>query len=283
MATNVNQVYTQGRERILMGMRFSTVDILKQAVESGVPDSANLRVLLSALRAEAIPRSMRQQMWEEIGSSARMALYRAFLGRPHLRPIPSYRTGDRQSGGALRKALSNPEMFRATPTGLFLINREILDKEASHWRRLNFGAGQGGKEGDLTPPGRFPVTGLGMLIGLEPDPRPGFTIPPGFWINGGTFHSASDERTGKDQFYIRSKSSALGQSGRNGIKSSKMTRGIAANNFLDAPIEMVASQIRPGLNRLWESSRASKRKSGFAFRDQIIRQKTGRTRLPRAL
>lgn len=278
MAPNANQVYTQGLNKTLMGARISAVEIIKEAVRLGVPDSANLKVLLAALRSEAIPRSMRQQMWEEIGTAARFALFRAYLGRPHARPIPSYRQGDRQSGGELRRALSNPQMIRATPTGLFLINRDILDKEARHWRRLNFGAGGGGREGDLTPPGRFPVSGMGMLIGLEPDPRPAFSIPPGFWIGrDGQFMQPSDDRTGQDQFYLRSSSAALAQSGSGGFKTKRMTRGIAANNFLDAPMEVVAAQIKPGLDRLWESARAKK------GRDEIIRRKTGRARIPRAL
>lgn len=259
-----------------MGMRFSSVDILKQAIELSVPDSARLKVLLDALRAEAIPRNMRQQMWEEIGQRAHFRTMVAFLGRPHKRPVGSYRQGDRYSGGALVRALSNPAMFQASATGLAFINRELLDKEARHWARLNFGAGAGGRESDLTPPGRFPVTGLGMMMGLDPDPRPAFKLPPGFWLGSGRRVPSSDDRVGQDAFYLRSGSAALSQSlGKSDRQT--FTRGIAANNFLDAPIESIASQIKPGLDKLWESARAKK------GRDEIIRRKTGRARIPRAL
>lgn len=266
-----------------MAMRFSTVDILKQAIALSGPNAQQLKVMLEALRAEAIPRAARQQMWTEIGVAAQRSLVQGYTSRRLRRPIGPYRAGDDRYSGALGKALRSESMWRATPYGLYFINRDVLDKEARHWRRLNFGAGAGGKEG-ITAPGHFPVSGLGMMMGLAPDPRPPFRIPPGYWIGQGTFQSPSTERVGQDAFYLArhgglvagSRSAALAQSaGR--LSRSGMTRGIASRNFLDPAIRRIGVEIKPGLDRLWATQRSN------SARSETIRKKTGRARLPRTL
>lgn len=273
---DINTVVAQGRQQLIAAARFSLVDILKQAIAAGVPNERQLKVMLEAARAEAIPRAARQQMWTEIGVAAQASLVQGYTSRRLKRPVASYRSGDRFAG-ALGKALRSESMWMATPFGLYFLNREVLDREAQHWRRLNFGAGAGGKERSILAPGRFPVTGLGMMIGLEPDPRPAFLIPPGFWIGEGALQFPSKERVGQDAFYVGTRSAALAQSAGRRMSKVGMTRGIASRNFLDPAMRRIGREIKPGLDRLWETQRSNIRRS------EIIRKKTGRARLPRSL
>lgn len=54
----------------------------------------------------------------------------------------SYRIGmNRYSGGVLKRALQSPEMFAVSAESIAFPNEDILDREAKHWYRLNFGAG----------------------------------------------------------------------------------------------------------------------------------------------
>lgn len=254
----------------------TAVSVIREAIASGAAEmqGPGWKTFLEALRVEAIPRTMRQAMWERIGSAAHRSLIAAYAGRKYRRPVGQYRVGeDRYSGGALGRALSSPQQYRATPFGLYFINVQLLDAEARHWRRLNFGAGAGGAEG-IENPGEFPVTGMGLILGLEPDRRPGFTMPRGFWLNGGKRVAPSMDRVGEDSFYV-ARGAGLNQSGGFGIRpdAGRITRGIASRNFLDPPVRMIASRLRPELENLWEQVRKDK------VRSKIVRVKTNRTRL----
>lgn len=236
------------------------------------------QAFLESLRQELIPRTARQAMWERIGTAAQRSLVASYAGRRYRRPIGSYRVGDRYSGGALARALSNPDMVKATAFGLYFINVDRLDREARHWRRLNFGAGAGGAEG-IEAPGQFPVTGMGLMIGLEPDPRPSFTMPRGLWLSrGGVRQPPSTDRVGQDAFYLAS-GSGYEQSGGFGIRADagRITRGIASRNFLDPPVRLIGARLRPELEGLWDQVRRDNKRSKY------IRAKTGRTRLPTRL
>lgn len=256
MAGEANYIAARGRNGVVSAAKVSLVGTVKEAIKLGVPNDRELKILLDALRSEAITRSARQQMWDTIAESARRSTISAYSNRKLKRPAGSYQRDSRLSG-ALKKALSNPEIIKASPTGLVMFNRDILDKEAKHWRRLNFGAGEGGREGDLTAPGQFPVTGMGMLMGLEPDPRPKFGLPKGFFIGAGDVGDNPFHATKGPQKYP--------------------TRGIAARNFLDAPMKLVAREIKPNLDRLWESQFAD------ASRLSKIENKTAVNKLPRTL
>lgn len=262
----------QAIEQVLFQSYFSTVQMLGASLQSSAREMSTQKAnaMLEALRGEAIPRSWRQAMWDEIGANAQASMVAAYQRRRFQRHTvyPQART-DRYANGALLRALESPGQFLATPFGLYFINTDILDQEARHWRRLNFGAGSGGREG-ITPPRRFQVTGLGLMIGLEPDRRPAFRIPRGMWISqSGQRVSAGANEPGTDAFYPGRTYRAPGQ-----LTAAKMTRGIASRNFLDAPMQRIAKEIKPGLDRLWDRVRDNN------SRTTIVKAKTGYVRLP---
>lgn len=268
---------------------FSTIGLLAASAAAGgaAASDPRMKATLQALRMDAIPRSWTEAMWEEIGASAQESLVESYRTRKLQRNVqyPQERT-DRYANGALLRALQSDSMYRATSRGLYFIDTDVLDREARQWRRLNFGAGGGGPEGSMIPPKRFPVTGLGLMIGIEPDPRPAFRIPRGMWISqSGKRVGASQDAVGQDAFYpgtlgegldpTDAKSYSRTYRAGGSLGRAKMTRGIAARNFMDPPVRLIGRRIKPGLDALWDRVRDSNE------RTTIVRVKTGMSRLPR--
>lgn len=247
----------QANQAISQQFRVTAVQTLRQAIVSEVAalSDSNMTHMLDALRLEAIPRSWRLDMNQKIGDYAAAALVQGYEQRKYKRPVASYRVGDRFSGGVLGAALRSPDQVRVTAFSVSIIDKELLDKAAKQWRRLNFGAGGGGIEGDMTTPGRFRVSGLGMVMGLPPDPRPAFKMPRGVWRPG--TEPGEEAVPGTSGFHPTQRQLTF------------PTRGIAARNFLDSGIKAVAYSIRPGLDDLWDRVRSSQK------RQQIVKAKTG--------
>jgi hypothetical protein len=135
-----------------------------------------------------------------------------------------------RASGALGRAIRDRRFWYATATEIKFINKDLLDKEARHWRRLNFGAGAGA----ITPPGQFQLAlgsqMIGAAIGLAPDPRPAFTLPRGFFLgSGGQWQPPGTPGTG---VFI-----PLGKTPRS------TTHGIVATNFLDAGVKRLLREI----------------------------------------
>lgn len=189
----------------------------------------------------------------DIGHAAQRSMVNSYTHRNPRRPKNSYRQNDtgvnkRYAGGKLLEALQKPEHVVATSRGLRFLDTGILDTAARQWRRLNFGAG--GVHGRA--PVQFKVEWDGLVvasIGAEPDPRPGFTIPKGYWFNGqGERVGASPD--GGDSFYpVGSAEMPTGRRGR--PSPMRQTRGIVATNFLDAGIRTIANQIPVAYTQLY--------------------------------
>lgn len=169
-----------------------------------------------------------------IGLRAQQSTAAAYSQRRPRRRLPSYRVGPlqgRYAGGALLRAIKAPDFFRATATGLQFINTSRLDREAKQWKRLNFGAGAGA----IRPPGRYEVSFNGLLVatlGLTPDPRPGFKMPPGFFLGpNGRVQRGGEPGTG--MFYPT------------GRPLMSPTYGIVGTNFLDAGVRRIARELGP--------------------------------------
>lgn len=200
-----------------------------------------------------------QDAHHDIGASALRSAQQGFRNRRFRRPAGSYRAGQDRLSGRLSSALSGPGHVRATANTLEVINQGLLDREAAHWRRLNFGAGQGSREG-LHAPESFPINWAGVAVGvlaLDYDPRPGFTVPRGYWIPGGgeSGNRPNAGRLGLDQFFLSGRRATedvpgrasmvkgMGIRGRAAGPVKRATKGIASSNFLDAGIRRVANEL----------------------------------------
>lgn len=90
----------------------------------------------------------------------------------------SYRIGmNRYSGGVLKRALQDPKMVAHSADFIALPNEEILDREAKHWYRLNFGAGT--QEQARTHVLR--LWGQSSQFYVNRPPAPAFQMPIGRW------------------------------------------------------------------------------------------------------
>lgn len=178
----------------------------------------------------------------------------------------------RYAGGALRRALEHPNFVSADAQGFGIINVKILDEEAAHWARLNFGALPAGRGSRDTYQVRFSNLVVAS-IGLMEGPRPAFFIPRGYWWKPGEGpYSPSASRKGQDEFYPigtgpRKRNNPGDNQGRRGgdrryrstmrtgrdtqtrasYQRRKPTRGIKARNFLNAGLEYVAEDPREGI------------------------------------
>ena len=193
-----------------------------------------------------IPTGAKSDANRAIGESARQAMISGFEKRTPKRSLDGYRPNNRYVGGILR-ALSDPAMVEADAQTIRIINEDVLDVEAAHWRRLNFGAGEG-SEGGITAPGRFAIVDdtegyVVATIGLDADPRPGFVVPRGAWLQPGGRESqggASSGALGTGEFWP---SGELGGKGIRGRTKLKQTRGIASTNFLDPGLQAMARRF----------------------------------------
>lgn len=114
-------------------------------------------------------------------------------GRESYRTNPAEARLKRFAGGKLRRALSSPSFFQVSYNSVGLGNLDLLNSQAPQWARLNFGAGAAANSGSKFSSGkgsggyssnfsRFFNAGATRLVS-QPGPRPGFTIPRGFWFD----------------------------------------------------------------------------------------------------
>lgn len=216
---------------------------LTRAVERGSKslsdDMRGVQRMLSEM-----PAGVRTTIHREVGIKAQRTLVQAFTHRRNRRNTPAYRINPknarnkRYAGGALLRALQAPDMWQATPNGLRFLNTQRLDQEARHWRRINFGAGAA----HGSPPARYNVEWDGMVVtamGLQPDPRPAFRMPRGLWLGEGGARIKPGQR-GRE-FYPRGEAPTGAGQGR--LMRGRMTRGIAASNFVDASVRRIAREL----------------------------------------
>lgn len=201
---------------------------------------AAVGALGDAILSHNISQAVMLRTNEEICREAQRSAFGGFTNRtPRRSPglsrlYAALRTSNSatRASGALRRAIMSKEFYEATPTSIRFINSDMLDKEAVHWRRLNFGAGAGA----IRPPGRFQLELGGQLIGaaigLDPDPRPGFSLPIGFFLGPGGWQPPGSPGTG---VFI-----PLGK------RKTQPTYGIVATNFLDAGVRQLVKGMGTG-------------------------------------
>lgn len=184
---------------------------------------------------------------QAVGEAAQRSVSRSYGQLVTARQGPSgYRAGAidnhsrRFAGGALRRALNHPDFFRATSRGIQFVNTRVLDQEAAHWYRLNFGAGGAG----LGTTARFEVRWGSLVVaslGFDAAPSAAFVIPKGVWVSPtGERVNAGANPPGTDTFYPQGERPP-GIKGR--ATKARITAGIEARNFLDAGLRRIANEL----------------------------------------
>jgi hypothetical protein len=270
---------------------FAVAAAIPQGLIRGVREanrvtSRQLEVIAKALSAQAIPQSTLKKVHQDIGEAAQRSMLQAYghrRGRTGLQyRLPGSENtarNKRYSGGKLRAALARREQVEATAGSLKFINTTILNKEARQWRRLNFGAG--GRAG--TSPRQFQVEWAGLVVGamgLEPDPRPAFALPAGFWVEPGGGGRQRAGAPGSGEFYPASMRPA---GIRGAPQKRRMTAGIHAANFLDAGVRRIADEFPKAYQAMYRelySDKAARKKieTKIGMTMPAIRVQSTRTR-----
>lgn len=222
---------------VINGMTASMVDVSQAR-------SQMLRNIGRIFANRRVDTERKKRMHAEIGQRGQRAVLNSYAQAVTAhKKVPSYRVGGgrkgRYAGGALRRAIGQSNFYEATATGLNFINRNELDKEAAHWHRLNFGAGD--KAGKGRRAQVFQVRWGGLVaatLGLEDGPSPAFGLPVGFWIGGeGAAPGSGIPRVTKfgggshQAFYPT------------GTTQRFPTDGIAARRFLDTGVREIAREL----------------------------------------
>jgi hypothetical protein len=217
--------------RVQANLVEAVVNIEAQAIILGISDLAKIA---EAITAGALTSQQLGKVHTEIARAAQRSTAAAFDQRRPRRRIdklfPAYRERpNRFAGGALRRAIMKADFVHADAHGISFVNEALLNTEAGHWKRLNFGAGGGA----IAPPRSYAVNWGGLVVaalGLQPDPQPAFRMPPGFWLRGSRPQEAGAPGTG-GFFPTR----------RRPLRTP--TFGIVATNFLDAGVRRIAREF----------------------------------------
>lgn len=241
----------------VLELRRGFIDAIKA---QGAAVDGQLRAMAHAFDSRN-DRAEFQRIHQRVGELAQDSVLRSYAAKVTGREGPAsrthYRGGQNRLPNTLRKALANPKLFEATPDGLRWVNISMLDHEAAHWHRLNFGAvgrGQGSSA-------HFKVTFNNLVLatlGYDEGPSPGVFLPPGFWLGSdGQRVAAGASARGADRFFPGGQRPA----GIRGLKGQehgrrqriRQTAGIEAKNFLDAGLKRIADEFPKGYEQHYQN------------------------------
>lgn len=167
-----------------------------------------------------------------------------------------YRAGEGRMVGGLGRAVNSKEFAYADSHGIYFANTAVLNQEAKHWARLNFGAGAAGQssKGNGTFRLRFEDRVIGPPVGFRDKPRPAFYMPGGFFDDGGGNLSTPDRSlrgAGTGNAFTPAAITLQKTVTRGGpgakktvrIKKRMPTVGIKARHFLDAGLRGLESEF----------------------------------------
>jgi hypothetical protein len=150
-----------------------------------------------------------ERMHEEVAQGAKRAMLQSYHGQVN-RTNNRYRPQARLTGRLLPALEAMvPEVSRDS---INLLDTAYLDRIAAHWRRLNYGTeGSIGQKPVPAFPLRFAEGSAGSLMDRT-RPRPGFTMPPGFFVGpNGRIVPFSGARAGSDQFFLHAQNPGVEQ------------------------------------------------------------------------
>lgn len=198
-----------------------------------------------------------RQIHQRVGDLAQQSVLRSYDQLVTARERPAskthYRAGQNRLPLTLRKALGRKDFFEATPQGIRWGNVTMLDTQARHWYRINFGARPAGTGSHARFQVRFNNLVLASL-GYDEPPSPPFFLPPGFWLGPEGREGRNVKRLGQDQFYP---GAPLGHGGLKGQRFGRRQRvrrtlGIKEKNFLDAGLRTIATEFPKGYAQHYE-------------------------------
>jgi hypothetical protein len=213
--------------------------------------SRQLMAIAEVFRRQLADKSRLREMHEDLGKAAQRSVLASYDQRNRGGAGPYRTTANQQkniryAGGRLRAAIAAPSFFQATDDGLRFVNVQVLNKEAKHWHRLNFGAApQGAGSGS-----QYQVEWGGLVIaalGFDEGPSPAFFIPRGFWLHNGERQKPGE---GVGEFYPVGELPP-GTSVRGRPTAKRQTQGIVARNFFDAGLRRIAEDYPVALQDLY--------------------------------
>jgi hypothetical protein len=150
------------------------------------------------------------------------------------RKVPTYDRPGRRAG-YLGRVVRRPDLVRSDADGIRFLNPAAMDKEAAHWRRLNFGAGDAAG----TPPGPVPLRLFGETVAHVQLPfgvSPAFSLPKGFFVKGGkaSIPNANFRGVGSEGTFAPSRRSPYRPA---------ITAGIRGRHFLEAGLDALSTQL----------------------------------------
>lgn len=195
-----------------------------------------------------IPANKRETANRRIGKAAEDGLRRGYAMRSNNRNLPPYRGGAGRNPGALSGVISREGVhFHADSQGVSFLDEDLLTREASHWRRINFGAGDTSvpKSFPVRPPGRR-TSGQAIKLQVPASPQDAFIMPRGRFKDpsSGQFQSFGEPGTG--HFYpFRS---VLLRGGPRPRRAS-----IQASHFVDEGVRAMATEMSKSYDTMMRS------------------------------
>jgi hypothetical protein len=261
----------QGLRGIIARTNTNITDGSVKVMNVGTRGAMNMaRILGTGLQKEMQDKSELKKVHRDVAAMMRDSVKSSFERTVRSR-AGQYRMGqNRISGGRLKTAIMSRSLAIGTEEGIFFVDEQRLDKEAKHWRRLNFGAKGTAITGRT--PSRFPLRFDDVTlytVGFPDESRPSFTLPPGYFQSpeGGRV-PFQRSRSGMDQFFPVTKkthpsegnkvSSTFQNSvvtkafsgGRAGGRRGIPTRGIKPRNFMDAGLKRMVKELPPAYTRM---------------------------------
>jgi len=227
---------------------------------------------------------------EETATAARTAVQKAYA-TSGIGKRPSYRQNDRgklkrYAGEQMKAALDDPKIIRADSRGIYFIDKKRLDKKASQWYRLNFGASPKGRKKAITTPMKFFGKSSTKRFNLDRyQPSDPFLVPRGFFSQ--SFYSSSSPgknfkpgtKKPNDAFYLRNKTTRHASRNPNFVlrqyykddKGNKvkengklkpvMSKGIKGHSFLDRGAQAINIEYPKKITKTFKDWEKLARKS----------------------
>lgn len=172
---------------------------------------------------------------EDVAVGMRTAVRNAYQSEVEdERKTPSYNRPGRRSGH-LGRVIRRADFVTADATGIFLGNENTLNKEAAHWRRLNFGAGE--QAGSQPPPQPLRLFGEAVgTVGLPYGASPAFSLPKGFFLDHGIINTPQSSMRG------RGSTGPFLPSRRSPYRPA-VTEGIRGRHFIEPALEVLAREL----------------------------------------